>query len=56
VPGGEQVKAFKSAATILVEEDLVRKGTDVNKVIDDLVEPTFARAVVAEEVWPWRSP
>lgn len=46
VPGEEHVKAFKSAASILVEEELVRKGTDVNKVIDDLVEPFFAKAVV----------
>jgi len=46
VPGAEHVKAFKSAASILVEEELVRKGTDVNKVIDDLVEPSYAKAVV----------
>ena len=46
IPGEEHVKAFKSAASILLEEELIRKGTDVNKVIDELVEPSFARAVV----------
>lgn len=46
VPGEEHAKAFKSAAGILVEEELVRKGTDVNKVIDELIEPGFAKAVV----------
>jgi sulfonate transport system substrate-binding protein len=46
VPGAEHVKAFKSAASILVEEELVKKGADVNKVIDDLVEPAYAKAVV----------
>lgn len=46
VPGEEHVKAFKSAAAILVEEELVKKGTDVNKVIDELIEPSFAKAVV----------
>jgi sulfonate transport system substrate-binding protein len=46
VPGEEHVKALKSAAAILVEEELVKKGTDVNKVIDDLVEPFYAKAVV----------
>jgi sulfonate transport system substrate-binding protein len=46
VPGDEHVKALKLAAPILVEEELVKKGTDVNKVIDELVEPVFAKAVV----------
>lgn len=46
LPGLEHVNAFKSAASILIEEELVRKGTDVNKVIDDLVEPAYAKAVI----------
>ena len=45
-PGAEHVKAFKSAASILLEEELVRKGTDLNKVIDELVESSFANAVI----------
>ena len=46
VPGEEHAKALKAAAPILLEEELVRKGTDVNKVVDDLIEPGFAKAVV----------
>jgi sulfonate transport system substrate-binding protein len=46
VPGKEHVDALKQAAPILIEEDLVKKGTDVNKVIDELVEPRYAQAVI----------
>ena len=46
IPGEEHAKALKAAAPILLEEELVRKGTDVNNVVDDLIEPGFARAVV----------
>lgn len=46
VPGAEHVKALKAAAPILVDEDLVKKGTDVNKVVDELIDPAFAKAVV----------
>lgn len=46
VPGAQHIEALKAAAPILLEEDLVRKGTDVAAVIDALVEPTYARAVV----------
>jgi len=46
IPGEEHVKALTAAAPILIEEDLVKKGTDVNKVILELVEPSFAKAVV----------
>jgi len=46
VPGAEHVEALKAAAPILIEEDLVRKGTDVAAVIDALVEPIYARAAV----------
>jgi len=46
VPGAEHVEALKAAAPILVEEDLVRKGTNVGAVVDALVEPSHARAVI----------
>ena len=46
IPGDEQIKALKAAAPILVEEELVKPGVDVNKVIDDLVDPRFAKAAV----------
>jgi sulfonate transport system substrate-binding protein len=46
IPGEEHAKAFKAAGSILIEEELVRKGTNVNKVVDALIEPSFAKAVV----------
>ena len=46
IPGAEHSKALKSAGSILIEEELVKKGTDVNKVIDELIDPSFAKAVI----------
>ncbi len=46
VPGAEHVSALKAAAPILVEEALVKNGTNVGAVIDALVEPRFASAAV----------
>jgi sulfonate transport system substrate-binding protein len=46
LPGAEQARALKAAAPILLEEELVRKGTDVDQVVDQLIEPGFARAVL----------
>ena len=46
VPGAEHVAALKAAAPILVEEDLVRKGTNVGAAIDALLDPGFAKSVV----------
>ena len=46
VPGPEQARELKAAAPILLEEELVKKGTDVNQVVDQLIEPAFARAIV----------
>ena len=59
VPGSEQVAALKAAAPILVAEGLVRPGTDVDAVIEALVEPSFARAVAAcrpAEEATWAAP
>lgn len=46
VPGEVHVQALKAAAPILHEEDLVRRGTDVDAVVDALVTPAFAESVV----------
>ena len=46
VPGAEHVTALKAAAPILIEEDLVKKGTNVPAVIEALVDSTYAKAVV----------
>lgn len=48
IPGGEHIAALKAAAPILVQEDLVRRGTDVDAVIDGLVVPSFAQSVVQQ--------
>ncbi|WP_341928457.1 aliphatic sulfonate ABC transporter substrate-binding protein [Methyloversatilis discipulorum] len=45
--GREHHDALRAAAPILVEEELVRKGTDVAKVVTELIDPTHAAAVVA---------
>lgn len=47
-PGTEQIAALKAAAPILLSEELVRKGTDINQVIDQLIEPTFSAAVIGK--------
>jgi len=47
-PGAEQIAALKAAAPILLSEELVRKGTDVNQVIDQLIEPKFSAAVIGK--------
>lgn len=47
-PGPEQVAALKAAAPILVAEGLVRKGTDVNQVVDQLFDPHFSATVIGK--------
>ncbi|WP_263264174.1 aliphatic sulfonate ABC transporter substrate-binding protein [Pseudomonas sp. RIT-PI-S] len=43
------VAASKGAAPILVAEELVRKGVDVNQVIDTLIDPAFGPTAVAKQ-------
>jgi sulfonate transport system substrate-binding protein len=45
-PGPAHAQALKSAAPILLQEGLVKPGTDVNRVIDDLLDDKPARAAV----------
>ncbi|MBD9397695.1 aliphatic sulfonate ABC transporter substrate-binding protein [Pseudomonas sp. PDM11] len=49
-PGAEHVKALKAAAPILLEEGLVRPGTDVAGVVDQLITPQLAAKVIARSV------
>ncbi|WP_296258222.1 MULTISPECIES: aliphatic sulfonate ABC transporter substrate-binding protein [unclassified Pseudomonas] len=42
----QDVTASKAAAPILVSEELVRKGTNVDQVIDQLIDPAFGKAVI----------
>ena len=46
VPGEVEKQALKAAAPILTEEDLVKKGTNVNAVIDSWIDPAYAKAVI----------
>jgi sulfonate transport system substrate-binding protein len=45
-PGSEHVKALQAAAPILVDEQLVRPGTDLNKAIAELVDTRFANGLI----------
>jgi sulfonate transport system substrate-binding protein len=46
-PGAQQIDALKAAAPILVQEQLVKPGTDLNRVIDALVDVRIAQPVIA---------
>ncbi|MCS3811128.1 aliphatic sulfonate ABC transporter substrate-binding protein [Xanthomonas sp. 4461] len=47
--GAEQLAALRSAAPILLEEGLVRPGTDLTQVLGTLIDPRYAtRAGVAQ--------
>jgi len=44
----KDVTASKAAAPILVSEELVRKGVNVDQVIDQLIDPSFSKAVIGK--------
>ncbi len=44
-PSAEHVKALQGAAPILLDEQLVKPGTDLDKVITELVDTRFARGL-----------
>lgn len=46
IPTAKQINALKKSGSILTEEDLVRKGTNVNQVIDQLFDAKYAQKVV----------
>lgn len=48
-PGPEHIAALKAAAPILLTEQLVRRGTDVNAVVEQLIEPTFSQQAIARK-------
>jgi len=45
-PGKQHIDALKAAAPILLDEALVRPGTDLDKVITNLVDTSFAAPVI----------
>lgn len=47
-PGTEHIQALRAAAPILVEEDLVKPGANVNAAIDALVDTRAARTLLAQ--------
>jgi sulfonate transport system substrate-binding protein len=47
-PGAEHVAALRQAAPILLQEALVKPGTDLDRTITDLVDTRFARALTAK--------
>jgi len=47
-PGAEHVAALKAAASILLDEQLVRPGTDVAAVVDQLISPQLAAGVIGQ--------
>lgn len=49
-PGAEHIAALKAAAPILLDEQLVRPGTDVAKVVDQLISPQLAASVIKQSV------
>jgi len=49
VIGLEHSDALKAAAPILLQEDLVKRGTDVNKVIDELIDTRFVQGIVVKK-------
>lgn len=49
-PGAEHIAALKAAAPILLDEQLVRPGTDVAAVVDQLISPQLAAGVIGQPV------
>ncbi|WP_432767403.1 aliphatic sulfonate ABC transporter substrate-binding protein [Roseateles cavernae] len=45
-PGAEHIKALQAAAPILLAEQLVKPGTDLNKTVTDLVDTRFAAGLL----------
>lgn len=48
IPNTKHIKALQKAGTILTEENLVRKGTNVNQVVSQLLEAKYAQKVVSK--------
>ncbi|MCA1325276.1 aliphatic sulfonate ABC transporter substrate-binding protein [Herbaspirillum sp. alder98] len=44
--GREHVEALRAAAPILLEEDLVKSGTDLPRTIGALIDPAFGQGVI----------
>jgi sulfonate transport system substrate-binding protein len=49
-PSSEHIKALQAAAPLLLDEQLVKSGTDLNHLITELIDTQFARGVVDRSV------
>ena len=47
LPGQEHIDALKGAAAILIEEQLVRRGADVGRAVEQLINPQFAQGLIS---------
>lgn len=47
IPSAEHVKALQAASPILLDEALVKPGTDLDRVVKELVDVEFARNLLA---------
>ncbi len=48
IPSAKQIVALQKSGSILNEENLVRKGTNVNQVVTQLFKPQYAQKVVSK--------
>ncbi len=48
IPTAQHINALKKSGSILTEEELVRKGTNVNQVIDQLFDAKYAQKIVGK--------
>lgn len=48
IPTAQHINALQKSGKILTEEDLVRKGTNVNQVVQQLFNASFAQKVVTK--------
>jgi sulfonate transport system substrate-binding protein len=48
LPSSEHVKALQAASPILLDEALVKPGTDLNKIVTQLVDTQFAKNLIAK--------
>lgn len=48
IPSAKQIAALQKSGGILNEEDLVRKGTNLNQVVTQLFKPQYAQKVVSK--------
>jgi sulfonate transport system substrate-binding protein len=46
IPGDTQLAVLKAVVPIITAEQLAQPGADVNKAVDELLDPTYAKAVI----------